>query len=118
MTAEQRTAELTADVAEQRGNYEHACQTIAAMHAAAMGEICGPNRGVVEDVADLRARSLAAEEALGIALARVAALEAALVALKIGECWCETGDGNPHAAGCLNAQAAALGVTQDTPGGR
>ena len=34
--------------------YERANLTIAAMHAAAMGEICGPRRGVVEDVEDMR----------------------------------------------------------------
>lgn len=47
--------EKDAEIAEMKGNYERACQTIAAMHAAAMGEVTGPNRGVVEDVADLRA---------------------------------------------------------------
>jgi hypothetical protein len=46
---------LRAEVERLRGNYEGACQTIARMHEAAMGEVCGPNRGVVEDVADLRA---------------------------------------------------------------
>lgn len=60
--------ELRDDLAEMRRNYEGACKTIADMHAAAVGEVTGPNRGVVEDVADLRARCLAAEEALQIAL--------------------------------------------------
>ena len=46
--------------AEMKGNYERACQTIAEMHAAAVGEVTGPIRGVVEDVADLRARLVAA----------------------------------------------------------
>lgn len=48
---------------EMRRNYERACQTIAAMHEAATGRTGeGPARGVVEDVADVRAR---AEEAEG-----------------------------------------------------
>ena len=34
--------------------YIGACVTVAQMHAAAMGEVCGPKRGVVEDIADLR----------------------------------------------------------------
>lgn len=42
------------DYDDLRPNYEHACRTIDAMHAAAMGEICAPKRGVVEDVRDLR----------------------------------------------------------------
>lgn len=41
-------------VAELRADYEGACQTIAAMMAAAIGEGRGPIRGVVEDIADLR----------------------------------------------------------------
>lgn len=40
---------------ELRADYEGACRTIAEMHAAAVGEVRGPVRGVVEDVADLRA---------------------------------------------------------------
>lgn len=47
-----------------RDEYDFACQTIAAMHAAAVGEVRGPIRGVVEDVADLRARCQAAEDDL------------------------------------------------------
>jgi len=64
------------DLDEMTGKYERACVTIAAMHAAAVGAADGgPTRGVVEDVADLRARCLAAEEALGIARARIEGLE-------------------------------------------
>lgn len=40
--------------ASWQADYEGACKTIAAMHAAAMGTVCGPQRGVVEDVEDLR----------------------------------------------------------------
>jgi hypothetical protein len=35
-------------------NYEHACEVIANMHKAATGKVCGPRKGVVEDVAALR----------------------------------------------------------------
>lgn len=43
-----------ADFAELRKNYEGACQTIASMHEAAVGEAgAGPRRGVVEDVQDV-----------------------------------------------------------------
>lgn len=58
-------AELRHDLDEMRRSYEGACKTIADMHAAATGRSGrGPNRGVVEDVADVRARMLAAEESL------------------------------------------------------
>ena len=46
--------ELEGDVARYKDDYEKACETIAQMHAAAVGEITGPNRGVVEDVEDMR----------------------------------------------------------------
>lgn len=36
-----------------RDDHDRACQTIAAMHKAALGETRGPLRGVVEDVQDL-----------------------------------------------------------------
>ncbi|MER5213677.1 hypothetical protein ABT063_24675 [Streptomyces sp. NPDC002838] len=49
--------ELYYELAEMRGSYERACQTIAAMHKAAVGEIRGPIRGVVEDVEDVRKRA-------------------------------------------------------------
>ncbi|WP_445524767.1 3'-5' exonuclease [Streptomyces cyslabdanicus] len=44
------------DLVKLRGAYDSACQTIAAMHKAAVGEARGPDRGLVEDVEDLRAR--------------------------------------------------------------
>jgi len=43
------------EVVVPRADYDSACEQIAAMHAAAVGEVRGPIRGVVEDVADLRA---------------------------------------------------------------
>lgn len=48
-------AELQAEVERLRADYESACVTIADMHRAAIGEVRGPVRGVVEDVADVRA---------------------------------------------------------------
>lgn len=39
-------------------------QLVAELHAAAVGEVRGPIRGVVEDVADLRRRMLGLETAL------------------------------------------------------
>lgn len=47
-----------ADAARFKHDHERACQTIASMHAAAVGEVRGPTRGVVEDVVDLRAAYL------------------------------------------------------------
>jgi len=59
---------------EWKADYEGACKTVAMMHAAAVGEVTGPTRGVVEDVADLRAALLAmrdAGEMLWVVLANV-----------------------------------------------
>jgi hypothetical protein len=51
-----REAESLADLLKQMSdNYSNACKLVADMHRAAMGRVCGPRRGVVEDVADLRA---------------------------------------------------------------
>jgi len=47
-------ADLHKALDEVKTDYVHACKTIADMHAAAVGEITGPKRGVVEDVADVR----------------------------------------------------------------
>lgn len=44
-----------------RRDYEGACHLVAKMHHAATGAVTGPERGVVGDVADVRARMLAAE---------------------------------------------------------
>ena len=41
-----------------KGDYKHACCQIAKMHAAAVGEVTGPKRGVVEDVEDVRGQLL------------------------------------------------------------
>jgi len=45
---------LKAEVERHKSDEEYACQLVAAMHAAAVGEVKGPKRGVVEDVEDLR----------------------------------------------------------------
>lgn len=47
-------AQLSQQLAEYKGSYENACNLVARMHAAAVGEVTGPRRGVVEDVEDLR----------------------------------------------------------------
>ncbi|MEU1082329.1 hypothetical protein ABZ368_19270 [Streptomyces sp. NPDC005908] len=61
----QRAEQAEADAERFKADYLSACQTIAAMHEAATGRTGeGPVRGVVEDVADVRARMLAAEERL------------------------------------------------------
>ena len=49
-------AEALADAIERyHRDYTGACQTIAEMHAAAVGAVTGPRIGVVEDVAAVRA---------------------------------------------------------------
>jgi len=50
----EKAARLREELDRLRADYERACKTIAAMHAAAVGGARGPSRGVVEDVADLR----------------------------------------------------------------
>lgn len=71
--------ELTVDAERFKQDHLGACGTIAEMHAAATGRTgMGPVRGVVEDVADVRARGLAAEEALANALRAVAELAEAI----------------------------------------
>ena len=37
-----------------KADYLNACETIANMHCAAVGEVTGPKRGVVDDIEDLR----------------------------------------------------------------
>lgn len=51
-----RIAELTAEVERLMAEHQAACELVAKMHAAAVGEITGPKRGVVEDVADAIAK--------------------------------------------------------------
>jgi hypothetical protein len=52
---------------EHKASYLRACKTIAEMHAAAVGEVRGPIRGVVEDVHDLRSEYLEAMKHLDVA---------------------------------------------------
>ena len=46
---------LTAERDRFRHDYEFACAMVAQMHAAAVGSVRGPIRGIVDDVADLKA---------------------------------------------------------------
>lgn len=46
--------ELMEDCEQLRDNYQHACNLVANMHAAAVGYIGGPEKGVIEDVLNLR----------------------------------------------------------------
>jgi len=51
-------SELDLGLGQFKESYEGACETIASMHAAAVGEIRGPIRGVVEDIEDLRSEKI------------------------------------------------------------
>ncbi|MEU0037229.1 hypothetical protein [Streptomyces sp. NPDC006333] len=53
--AEAAIVEAEAEAERFKADCLSACGTIADMHAAAVGEVRGPIRGVVEDVADVRA---------------------------------------------------------------
>lgn len=73
--AERAQADAEWELSNMRAAHDSACRTVADMHAAAVGaERSGPIRGVVEDVADVRAhldgmrdkfRRLAAEISTG-----------------------------------------------------
>lgn len=45
---------IEAELEHTKEDYLNACATIANMHCAAVGEVTGPKRGVVEDIEDLR----------------------------------------------------------------
>jgi hypothetical protein len=57
-----RICELITDYKNLRVEYDGACELVAKMHKAAMGETCGPRKGVVEDVAELRFKYLKLKE--------------------------------------------------------
>lgn len=59
-----RVVELTERLASVEADWDSACRMVAEMHAAAVGEITGPQRRVVEDVADVRERAIRAEAIL------------------------------------------------------
>lgn len=59
-------ARLRTERDEATAKYDSACQTIAAMHAAAVGEVRGPIRGVVEDVADVAAQLATARATIAL----------------------------------------------------
>jgi hypothetical protein len=82
----------TAESTQLKGDYEKACETIAAMHAAAVGEVTGPVLGVVEDVKavrnellELRNQNTALEKANVRLTAHITDLEARVAALLAGE---------------------------------
>jgi hypothetical protein len=52
------------DAARYKADYEIACQIVASMHAAAVGEIRGPSVGPVEDVAAIRQQLLDSQKML------------------------------------------------------
>jgi hypothetical protein len=54
-TANLALEECLGEREERKEDYERACGLVASMHQAAVGEICGPRRGVIEDIADLKA---------------------------------------------------------------
>lgn len=64
LRANDQIKELRAENERLRDEYLNACALVANMHKAAVGEITGPVRGVVEDVADLRALAQNQEDQL------------------------------------------------------
>ena len=54
--------EYQADAEQYKADYLGACKLVADMHAAAVGEVRGPNRGVVEDVQDRIERAEMADQ--------------------------------------------------------
>lgn len=54
-------SEARAECDARKQELQRACKTIADMHEAAVGEVRGPIRGIVDDVRDLRDRMLALE---------------------------------------------------------
>ena len=52
--AQREIVELKKERDRFKEEHAEACHTIAKMHEAAVGEVTGPNRGVIEDVADIR----------------------------------------------------------------
>lgn len=71
--AEANAKQLFDDAERFKKQAEDASALVARMHAAAVGEIKGPERGVVEDVEDLRTWYLNAVDGLNRANARIAA---------------------------------------------
>jgi hypothetical protein len=93
---QQHLDELYFDIDNLHAAQESACGTVAKMHEAAVGEVTGPIRGVVEDVADIRARALRAEAAV------------AAVAVKATE-WTKLGPAAEFSATAQDAVMADVG---------
>jgi hypothetical protein len=69
---------LVGELAAAKEDYIRACQTVAEMHAAAVGEVRGPRIGVVEDVVAIREqrdRLLAAVRSASSSLSQSATYE-------------------------------------------
>lgn len=64
---------LRAELAQAKADHVNACALVAKMHAAAVGEVCGPDVGPVEDVAAVRAKWLKAKDELERERMRLAA---------------------------------------------
>jgi len=62
ITVVQQLTAMTERDRVRHEDYQRACGMIAAMHRAAMGVTCGPSRGVVEDVEDLRTAFTAGQQ--------------------------------------------------------
>ena len=70
---------ITPVVDDYKKAYEGACVTIARLHAAIMGEVTGPNRGVVEDAADVRQELSSAKHELSKATYKLANIAQLLI---------------------------------------
>lgn len=95
MSLDAQSAEIKNLYAERealRSDYEGACKTIADMHAAAVGEVTGPNRGVVEDVQDIRSQLLEMTKAAESSDHQANMLRDE----RDGAVWCWQGDGEDH----------------------
>lgn len=67
---------LKFEVTQLKKDHQGVCELVAKMHAAAVGTICGPIRGPVEDVEDVRREMMAAKQSYRD---MAAALNAALI---------------------------------------
>ena len=81
---------------------------IAEMHYAAMGEVIGPKRGVVEDIADLKAECDALRHALDCENRRFA--EAHVEIKQLRDALVTIGDARPGSISFLELQAFARNV--------
>lgn len=105
------TAELESEKVSQTNCREAlmvASAIIAEMHYAAMGEVIGPKRGVVEDVADLKAGCDALRHALDCENRRFA--EAHVEIKQLRDALTTIGDARPGSISFLELQIFARNV--------